>query len=221
MAKFWMLVVPLFSAAIAFAADTTTNYPRNPVAGEKVWVNPAAEGEFTRASFGIVCHSGMSVTMPKPEEVAKATERVGRCLRIGPISVGDTRATIEASLGRPIRSIPQPQDATADFYPVRWERLPDGQQRLAVYWVIFFREGRTVAVQLTGDAYDGAVFSSVRLGDPAEKISARFGEPSSRQEVPSIGATLWKYWSYPFTFEVKNGKVYSMQVREYRGPANR
>lgn len=44
MAKFWMLVVPLFSAAIAFAADTTTNYPRNPVAGEKVWVNPPLKG---------------------------------------------------------------------------------------------------------------------------------------------------------------------------------
>jgi hypothetical protein len=86
------------------------------------------------------------------------------------------------------------------------------------YWVIGFDRQRVISIQITGDLLvDQYAFSSIRVGDPESRVLLLLGPPEFSQPVSQVGGDMWGYSPYPVTFEIKNGRVYSMRVSEEIG----
>lgn len=165
----------------------------------------AGDGEFRRVDGQLRCldESGATVHPPGLD-----------CLRIGPVRIGETLRTVAMKFGKARQTVNR-GPVTERVYPID-VGVPAGQR--VPYWVIGFEGRRVVSIQITGDlrveTYD---FSSVRIGDPEMKVQQRFGEAGFSQPAPQINGVLLGYPPYPVTFEIKNGRVYSMRVSEAIG----
>lgn len=165
----------------------------------------AGDGEFRRVDGQLRCldESGGTVHPPGLD-----------CLRIGPVRVGETLRTVAMKFGKARQSVDR-GPVTERLYPID-VGVPQGQR--VPYWVIGFEDQRVVSIQITGDIpVPGYEFSSIHVGASEIKLQQRFGEAGFSQPAPRIDGTLLGYPPYPVTFEIKNGRVYSMRVSEAIG----
>lgn len=164
----------------------------------------AEEAAFGASGGKLRCMAGSS-ELPPPALA---------CLRIGPVGVGDSLRDVAMIFGKERQSA-QRGAVTERVYPIdvgvaAGQRVP--------YWVIGFEGQRAVSVQITGDLpVPGHAFSGLRIGDPEAMVTKQFGAPGHSQPIPQIGGTMLAYPPYPVTFEIRNGRIYSMRVSEAVG----
>jgi TPR repeat protein len=130
------------------------------------------------------------------------------CLRVGKFVIGENFAPIEAKLGKPVKTVTQ--DGIFNHVYL----LPPAAPDLAPYIVFGVKNGKLAAIQITsGQTSDSEMgFSSICLGDPEEKILETVGHYTKKSPSPIKGAELWAYDPFNFSFEVKDGKVFSIRV---------
>lgn len=173
-----------------------------------VRTSDAATGsnEFRRVGDTVLC-----VTLGKsgkPTIDPNLTD--ANCLRIGRMRLGQSAAKIRQRFGKPYKTVKH-NGATAAVYVIKSEA--DSPP----YWVISEKRGKVVSIQITGESEpNGNAFSSLRLGDPEDKVRRLFGEPTSTAPVKSIGATVWFYRPLSFSIEIKDERIYSMKVWQPR-----
>jgi hypothetical protein len=166
----------------------------------------AAGGEFRYSGGELNCVSGVESTGQEPPYLD--------CLQIGPVQIGETMRTVSMKFGKARKTVKRGA-VTERLYPINLN-VPAGQP--VPYWVIGFEGLRVISIQITGDVrVDQYAFSSIRIGDPESKLLKLFGPAGFNQPAPQIGGVLWGYSPYPVTFELKNGRVYSMRVSEAVG----
>jgi hypothetical protein len=164
-------------------------------------------GEWKRAGAGFAC----TVTPPRQLSQEQLLAVMARaCLRLGPLVVGDAADIATAALGPPHRTLKQPQDRVAWIYFV-------GQRDHYPYFVVTIAADKIVALQVTGDgtttapSYD---LSNVGLGATTEDLVKVFGQPSHFEPSELKGVELWTYPPHPFSFELKDGRVMSIRMRQ-------
>lgn len=164
--------------------------------------------EFRASGAGLVC-----ITEAVPAEGQTPPYR--DCLRIGPVGIGDSLRDVAMRFGKAGKEVRQ-GPVTLRVWPVRMD-VPAGTS--LPYWVIGFDEDRrVVSIQLTGDKrVDEFTFSSLRLGDPESRVRRILGEPAEKQAIPSVGAVMWSWRPFPVSFEIKDGRVFSMRVSQAVG----
>lgn len=136
------------------------------------------------------------------------------CLKIGPVYVGLTLRDVAMKFGKASKEVRQGGQILR-VYPIRLQATPGAP---LPYWVIGFEGQRVVSVQLTGDrAVTEFPFSSIHIGEPAARVIEVLGEPAHKQAAPNISGEMWIYSPLPVTFEIKNGRVYTMRVAEAVG----
>ncbi|MGJ5181967.1 hypothetical protein ACQR16_34955 [Bradyrhizobium oligotrophicum] len=165
-------------------------------------------GEWKRAGAGFGC----SVTPPRQLSQEQLQAVMARaCLRLGPLVVGDGAATAPAALGPPHRTLKQPQGQVAWLYFI-------GQREHYPYFVVTVAADKIVALQVAGDgstpAPPGYDLSHVGLSATTEEVVAVFGQPGHVEPSESKGVELWTYPPYPFSFELKGGRVISIRLRQ-------
>jgi len=166
----------------------------------------AATGEFGYSGGVLTCDSSAQPPDQQPPYLA--------CLQIGPIQIGETLRTVSMKFGKARKTVKR-GDVTERLYPIALN-VPAGHP--VPYWVIGFDRQRVISIQITGDLLvDQYAFSSIRVGDPESRVLLLLGPPEFSQPVSQVGGDMWGYSPYPVTFEIKNGRVYSMRVSEAIG----
>jgi hypothetical protein len=189
----------------------------------------AATGEFGYSGGVLTCDSSAQPPDQQPPYLA--------CLQIGPIQIGETLRTVSMKFGKARKTVKR-GDVTERLYPIALN-VPAGHP--VPYWVIGFDRQRVISIQITGDLLvdqyaigfdrqrvisiqitgdllvDQYAFSSIRVGDPESRVLLLLGPPEFSQPVSQVGGDMWGYSPYPVTFEIKNGRVYSMRVSEEIG----
>lgn len=174
--------------------------------GERVQFVPPPLGEFRRSEIKGRPTIGCAMTKMEPTYQS--------CLRIGPLHIGQDLASVEAKIGKALR-IESQLNVEVRVYAIRSTSLEDGALRLHTYWVLTYRGGIAVAIQLTGEpSTERFSFSSNLLGDRTSQLLDRFGEPSSLKRDPNLGSVYWEYSPFPFSFEIRNNTIYSIRVAE-------
>lgn len=166
----------------------------------------AAGGEFRYSGGTLTCESFGAGTGQGPAYLD--------CLRIGPIQIGDTLRTVAMKFGKARQTVNR-GPVTERVYAIDIG-VPAGQP--VPYWVIGFEGQQVISIQITGDRrVEQYALSSVRIGDSESTVLKLFGPAGFNQPAPQIGGVLWGYSPYPVSFEIKNGRVYSMRVSEAVG----
>lgn len=160
--------------------------------------------EFRSAGGGLAC-----ITPELPDETVRPSYRA--CLWIGPVRIGQTLRDVAMMFGDPYRVVER-GDTTLRVYTIDID-TPKGQP--VPYWVIGFdKDRRVISIQMTGERGDRKLaFSSIRLGDPASRVTKILGEPFVTREVKDVeGAEFWGYMPFPISVEIKNKRVYSIRI---------
>jgi hypothetical protein len=161
-------------------------------------------GEWQRVGPGFACKVTTEGKLPpdllKPEIMARA------CLHMGPFGIGEDAKTLTAALGAPVRTLPQPNGATASIYFLE-------QAGHFPYLVATVSNDRIVALQVTGPAAaKGYGFNHVDLGASTDTLVQIFGQPNHLEPSSEKDTELWGYRPQPFSFEIKDGHVTSIRI---------
>jgi hypothetical protein len=128
------------------------------------------------------------------------------CLHMGPFIIGGDASTLEAALGAPYETVPQPKGAQALLWFL-------GEREQYPYFVATTLDGRIVALQVTGEIpAKGYGFNHVNLGDSTETLIKYFGAPFQVSKSDQPDTDLWAYPPWPFSFEVVAGRVTSIRI---------
>jgi hypothetical protein len=129
------------------------------------------------------------------------------CMHMGPFVIGDEARTLSI-LGPPHRTVPQPKEAKALVWFV-------GEPGHYPYFVATVRNDRIAALQITGTPHAKAYgFNHINLGDGTEALTRYFG-PAFRVGKSDLPDTdVWHYGPWPFSFEVKDGRVTSIRISD-------
>ncbi|MFL5059658.1 MAG: hypothetical protein ACJ8DQ_06180 [Xanthobacteraceae bacterium] len=156
-----------------------------------------AANEFRRVGSGFTC-----VTVTKDFESGYLP-----CLRIGPLYVGQREKDIEKLVGKPWKAIRQDAATVIKVYSIA------SKETEKPYWVITFTRGVAATVQVTGrNPGVEYPFSSIKLGDPKEKVLQVLGEPMASAPIDQSRGTVWAYPPWPFSVELVDDLVYSIRV---------
>jgi hypothetical protein len=163
-------------------------------------------GEWMRAGAGFGCRVAV------PEKLRSAVTEPGvlsrACQHMGPFVVGDDIKAVTKALGKPSRTLSQPDGQTGWVYFLEKE----GEYPYLIVTVV---KNRVAALQLTGrSAAKGYSFSHIDLGTPSDTLLQQFGEPSHLGPSEEEGTELWTYGPWPFTFELHGGRVSSIRIAE-------
>ena len=163
-------------------------------------------GEWLRAGPGFVCKVGPVAKQPpdqiKPDLLARA------CLHMGPFVIGDSVQALKTALGTPHRTLPQPNGTLAWLYFLE-------QENRHPYFVAIVSKDRIVALQVTGTvAAKGYSFNHVDLGVTTDTLVQHFGQPNHLEPSEEKDTELWAYRPWPFSFEVREGRVTSIRINE-------
>lgn len=161
------------------------------------------QAEWVRQDNQFVCTTTPTRRL-SPDEIATLLGRA--CLRMGPLAVGDEAKLIEPLLGKPVRTLAQPNDATAlVFYLDQPGRLP--------YLAATVRQGRIVALQVSGPGgAERFSFNQIGLGATTDTLLQRFGRPLQSGPSGLKDTELWSYRPWTFSFEVNGGRVTSIRI---------
>lgn len=132
---------------------------------------------------------------------------VNPCLNFGNISINSSMEDMKAILGKPDDVINQ---EASEFHVFYLQALEDGSQP---YFAVELVEGQIKSIQVTGArTRELFSFSSISLGDYYTFVEQRLGKPSDTGSVHD-DLVYWDYDPFTFSFEMKNGFVYSMKLR--------
>lgn len=202
-----------FYATSAWSLDGPQPQPSGPKAGKPAGKRESVDsvisklrGEWKRNGATFAC------VVPSPEKLppkAITPEVLGRaCLHMGSFVIGGAAATLQATLGSPHRTVPQPKGATGQLY------FLEGQERHP-YLVATVLRDKIVALQLTGPAAaKGYLFNHVDLGAGADTVLKHFGPPKNVAPSGLKDTELWSYRPWPFSFEVKDDRVTSIRIAD-------
>ena len=131
------------------------------------------------------------------------------CMHIGPLEMEMFRSDAEKILGPPFRST---MDKGREVFI--YDLKGDGSG--AGYVVLTFKaNGRVDSLQLTGDATPRVWrFSGMTTGDSQQLLASRFGQPSILDDHLKPGVTIWDYNPWTFSFELKDGRIWSIIIWE-------
>ncbi len=157
-----------------------------------------------RAGAGFACVAAAPKGAPPgavdPDKLAL------QCMHMGPFAIGGEARTLASVLGPPHRTVPQAKgsDAMVWFLEQR-DHYP--------YFVATVRNDRIATLQVTGpDPAKGYSFNHVNLGDSTATLTQYFG-PAFRLSKSDLPETdVWHYGPWPFSFEVKAGRVTSIRI---------
>ena len=163
-------------------------------------------GEWRRAGQGFACR----VVSPRqlPHDATVADLLVRACQHIGPLSLGNDAKAVASILGPPHRTLPQPNGVTASIYFL-------GRPGEYPYLVVSIAQERVVALQVTGPvAAKGYDFNHVELGADTGTLIQHFGPAVTLKPSSEKDTDVWTYGPWPFSFEVKGGRVTSIRISE-------
>jgi hypothetical protein len=191
----------LGTAAVASLDAACAQAPRGPRAGD-------FRGEWQRAGAGFGCRvaAGRKLTV---EEIKSKAFAVA-CQHIGPFIIGGDAQTPITVLGVPARMQQRPKGATAMVYFL-------GGSGIAPYLVATVAQGSIVALQVTGPAPAAGrdfSFNHVDLGDSTDTVIKYFGAAKHLQPSEIKDTDVWTYGPWPFSFEIKDGRVTSMRITD-------
>jgi hypothetical protein len=161
-------------------------------------------GEWRRVGESFACKVDAPAQLPpsavKPESLMRA------CLRMGPFVIGGDARTLASALGKPHQTRAQPKGANAPMWFL-------GEREKYPYLVATVLKGRIVGLQVTGDAAaKGYGFNHVDLGDSTQTLAEHFGPAFEISKSDLADTDLWSYPPWPFSFEVKAGRVTSIRI---------
>src|SRR5690349_22649892 len=164
------------------------------------------QGEWRRAGAGFACVVGPTNRLApgeiKPELLSRA------CLHMGPFVVGDDAQRLTTTIGKPYKTLPQPNGATA------WVYFLEGAGQYP-YLVATVSKNRIIALQVAGPAAaKGYTYNHIDLGAATETLVQYFGQPNYVEPSEEKETELWAYRPWPFSFEVRGGHVTSIRIDE-------
>jgi hypothetical protein len=169
-------------------------------------------GEWQRAGAGFGCRvvAGRKLTVEEVKSRAFALA----CQHMGPLLIGGDAQTVVTSLGTPHRMQQRPEGATTMIYFLGG--FPGGSgPGIAPYLVATVKQGAIVALQVTGPSpAPGKDFSfnHVDLGDSTDTLVKNFGAAKRLTPSDIKDTDVWTYGPFPFSFEVKDGRVTSIRI---------
>ncbi len=165
-------------------------------------------GEWRRAGAGFACVVGGPKDLPPsvtPDMLMLA------CMHMGPFVIGGDAGTLPSVLGPPHRTVAQPKasDAMVWFLEQR-DHYP--------YFIASVRDGRIATLQVTGPAPPKKEYSfnHINLGDSTETLIRYFGAALQVTKSDLPETDVWHYGPWPFSFEVKGGRVTSIRIVDPR-----
>lgn len=169
-------------------------------------------GEWSRAGAGFACR--VTAARKLTQEEVKSKAFAVACQQMGPLMIGGDAQTINAVLGAPHRTRPQAKGATGMVYFLGG--FPGGSgPGIAPYLVATVQQNSIVALQVTGPApAPGKDFSfnHVDLGDSTDTLVKYFGAARHLSPSEIKDTDVWTYGPFPFSFEVKDGRVTSIRI---------
>lgn len=173
--------------------------PRNAV--------PAKTNEYRRAGAGLYCVLEENAAKAVGGDSLPPAHRM--CHLIGNVGVDMARADVEATLGKPHRTVPRGKDDAAVYW------LPTPNQPVG-YYVVYYVGNIVDAVQATLASADApsltVAFSSIRPGDAAQQALDVLGLPKEVCTGEGIMGEMWDYRPHEITLEVVRGRVFSIKV---------
>jgi len=164
-------------------------------------------GEWRRVGDSFAC----TVGAPRPLAPGEVTPEAMllACLHMGPFVIGGAAArTLEATLGPPHRTLPQPKETKALVWFL-------GEPGHYPYFIATVRNDKIAALQVTGTAHPKAYsFNHVNLGDSTETLAKYFGPAFQVGKSDLPDTDVWHYGPWPFSFEVKAGQVTSIRIAD-------
>jgi len=163
---------------------------------------------YVRAGWGFSC------TTSKADGAAADQEKRDPCLRMGPLYIGMSRATLEAVLGKPVATRQTSRGLLYD-YPLRETELGD----VVTYVLVTYRpDGKAKSIQLTGLPWTGELkFAGLTLGDSVAKLTERLGKAHAYSKSDEPGTIAWDYTPWMFSIEVHRGQISSIRLAEPEG----
>jgi hypothetical protein len=166
----------------------------------------AAVPEYRRTAGGFTC----AIAAPATFGAARQTiVRDTECRKVGPLAIGMLRADAEMSLG-----MPSDMQMTGgnQYFLYGLKAGADGMP--VTYAVIAYDyDGKTVIIQLTGEAWDGAWrFNGITLGDTEQAVLDKLGAAFLLRRSNVTDAVLWSYAPWPFTIELTAGIVTAIRI---------
>jgi hypothetical protein len=162
-------------------------------------------GEWRRVGASFAC----KVDAPRdlPPSAVDPNAMLAACLHLGPFVIGGDARTLASALGPPHETMPpQPKGAKALLWFL-------GERGQYPYFIATVLNGRIVALQVTGEApAKDYGFNHVSLGDSTQTLAEHFGPAFGIRKSDQVGTDQWSYPPWPFSFEVKAGRVTSIRI---------
>lgn len=173
---------------------------------EQTSVSAPAPGYFSRAGEG-------SFACMARANSSRSDDPLAECLRVGNLRIGGLEGEASILIGGPVAQV-DGGDGVVQVHALSWAGTPDASELTSYIAVSYDSERRTTSIQLSGSVPPRCCwrFSGLTIGDSTDALIARFGRPFSVEPVPANGATLWLYGSWPFSFEVLDGKISSIRI---------
>jgi hypothetical protein len=177
----------------------------------KVVSDPKNSGSYRFVGNTLVCISNFPAGAVLPSD-----PDLYYCLKIGQLKIGMSLDDVTSRLGAPQQDIRQSNGVTASMFVVL------RTTSRSAYWVVSHKDGKVVAIQLTGTAVpvDAKLstadyeFSGITLLAPEGKVRELLGPRFSESPVPQIQGTQWNYAPFPFSIQMQDGKVYSIRIHQ-------
>ena len=159
-------------------------------------------GEWERVGPTFACRVAAPQRPLNPDTMMMA------CMHLGPFVIRGDARTLASVLGAPHRTLPQPNGAKALLWFL-------GEQEHYPYFVATASNERIAALQVTGVApAKGYSFNHVNLGDSTQTLTKHFGQAFRIAKSDQADTDVWSYPPFPFSFEVKAGRVTSIRIND-------
>ena len=136
------------------------------------------------------------------------TLNLNECMTFGLIAIGDSRKDVVALMGNPDRMVSGVDTAQIGIYPLIPKKKGDDP-----YLVVTVSNEIVTTLLLQGrGTTESFSFSNIRLGDSDSTVVALLGAPARVINHEGYNSELWSYGTYPFTFEIENNLVLSIQI---------
>lgn len=201
----------LLSLMIAVSA-TSAAFAQAPCRGSEGVGQPSVEaGPAVPYQFHRLAGRRLACAVPHDEGAAMAGhERAVSflpCLKVGAVAIADSVRQVEALLGQPTHVNALDMRTEARVYPIAQRSVPEP------YYVVTFQDDVAVAVQLIGPPTEmPATFSSLSLGDSAQKVLDVLGLPERRCLLQRSGPETWMWPPFPIGVDMLDGRVVGLKV---------
>jgi hypothetical protein len=172
---------------------------------------PMKSNEFRHSSNsgGLHCSATLSKAEEELLKSGKLPPAHKMCHIINGIGIDMNRTDIEKIMGKPQKILPQGA-GQAEVYTVT------NNTEIVAYYVVSYIKDVVNAVQatMTSTKWDELpiAFSSIPLGQNAQRALDVLGTPSKKCTGKNIFGELWSYAPYPITIEIMNGKIFSIKL---------